>query len=181
MRMFRRIQFLLMLGGLAFLGFNFANPKTRQQTVKSVTAPLQVRKASPQAQAPAPEQIEVEERYVQIEGKLYRYNPQGSYNVNGVMTMYKNGNPKTRAQILAERQGVARAIQQQADAVYGQGRATVTTGQGSGQATRQVQHMMKNPVSAYTPAGAAAVLEGAREAAAAMDQRNRALNRLTNE
>jgi len=180
-KIFRRLQFFLMLGGLVFLGLNFANPKLRQESMKSITAPLQqATKVLPEAIQPeAEEGPEIEERYVQIEGKLYLYNPKHIYTVNGVRMMYKNGNPKTREQLLKERGDLMQQVQQQADGVYGKGQAQVQPAQPAGQKIREM--IQKNPLAVYTPGGAAAVVEGAREAAAAVESRNKALDQLTKE
>jgi hypothetical protein len=111
---------------------------------------------------------------VKIEGKLYDYNPRGVYNVNGVPTMYKNGNPKTWAEILKEREqaAVQAKIDEAADDAYGTNH----------KALQKVNEMGKQgPLSVYSPGGMKALVDGARAAAAAANERNRILNQLDKE
>jgi hypothetical protein len=181
-KLLRRLQFIVMLSGLVVLGLNFANPKVATATLGALKEPLMVKKiAKPGAAAAAAAQHDPEadaalqqKRYVQIQGKLYEYNPRGSYNVNGVPTMYKNGNPKTWEQIQKERADAAAALKAQmhdaADDAYGaHNKAAIET----------VQKMAEQgPLSVYSPGGVKAVMDGARAAADAMNQRNKALNQL---
>ncbi len=131
--------------------------------MKTIIEPLQVQVAKkgppPVVEVdPATEQV----RYVKIDGKLYEFNPRHTYTVNGVQTMYKNGNPKTLEQYRAENEAAKAAMAK----AFGE----------DDQAGAKVQGMIQNNVlSVYTPGGAQAVIDGAHEAAANMNKRNQAL------
>lgn len=97
-------------------------------------------------------------RYVQIEGRLYEYNPKNVYNVNGVPTYYKP--PKDGLVEVQPVQAQARPAQ----------------------ALDQVRRMAESsPLSAYGPGGVQAIIDGANEAREKAEERNRALNQLMNE
>lgn len=147
MKLFRRIQFILLLSGLGFLFFNFANPKLAMESARSVAAPLKKAGVLPKALEPKP--AAPEDRYVRIEGKLYKYNPRNVYNVNGVPTMYTNGAPKTLEQL-----------------------------QGESGAEVKLREIVNNPLAAYGPGGLDTAMEAAKEAAAAAEKRNRMLKEL---
>lgn len=177
-----------MLAGLVVLGLNFSNPKVAKETINALTDPLKVKKA-PQAARPqavtAPQYDEEADRalqtkrYVQIQGKLYEYNPRGVYNVNGVPTMYKNGQPKTWAEIQAER-AQAEGIRQQQEELSVDPSTNGYRREANQAKIQDVQKMAEQgALSVYTPGGVQRVIEGAKAAAEAANERQHVLNELS--
>jgi hypothetical protein len=168
MKIFKQIQIMLMLSGVAAIYLNFANPKIASESVKTLTQPLKIQKLDRMAaieKAGCPKLDEsdprIDERYVKIEGKLYLYNARNTYNVNGITTMYKNGDPKTLRQIRNEEINTCLA------------RAKVNV-----ENPPPTEAETPSALSVYTPGGVTKVMEDARAAAAKMEERNRMLNSL---
>lgn len=184
---FNQLKYFLILAGAASLYLNFANPKVAKESLSAITKtasknlvmPAGGPAAKPQPQRELADPETLGRRYVKIDGKLYEYNPRNTYNINGQMMMYKNGNPKTMEQLQDEHAALQAQIQKQADSAYGTGQAKV--GAGHQPAGKVVDMLQNNPAAVYTPGGVKALMDGAREAAAAVDQRNKALNDLQKE
>lgn len=153
--MFKALQLVCMLGGLVFFAVNFASANLGQSLAKMTPAPLKA--VLPKALVVTPaEPAAPSIRYVKIDGKLFEYNPRHTYTVNGIQTMYQNGEPKTIEQYRAENEAIRAAL----------AKATAED---------------LSPFSAYSPAGAKAMVDGAKEAAANVDKRNKVLHGLDKE
>lgn len=168
MKIFKQIQFMLMLSGAAAIFLNFSNPKIAHESIKALKAPLSPQKldraaAVERAGCPKIDETDprIDERYVKIEGKLYPFSARGVYNVNGVSMMYKNGEPKTLRQIRTE----------EISACLAKAKIRYEEAPSTGSDTRSA-------LSVYTPGGVQKVLNDAQAAAAKMEQRNRILNQL---
>lgn len=169
MKILKQIQWMLMLSGAAALYLNFSNPKIAKESLKTLTQPLQVQKLAKEDAlkaygCPTVDESDprIDERYVKIEGKLYAYNARNVYNVNGITTMYKNGEPKTLRQIRTEEQTACLARHKASDSSD----------------TVAAAPEPASALSVYTPGGMQKVINDAHAAAAKMEERNRALNQL---
>lgn len=191
-KVFSQIKIALILVGAASLYMNFSNPKLANHTMKVVTDPLKVKPAANKGFAQPNEALPTGEpvkRFVKIDGKLYEYNPRNVYNVNGVQMMYKNGNPMTIEQLQGNDRAVAERLQAKAEQDGAEGESQpghARAGQGApvgeGSALKQVHQMLQNnPSAIYTPGGARALIDGAREAAAHAEKHNRELNYFYNQ
>lgn len=173
----RTLKYLFFLSALLVLGLNFSNPKVGKATLSAIQEPLKMQKLpkAPPVVAPTDPEADAalqQKRYVQIEGKLYEYNPRGVYIVNGVSTMYKNGVPRTWEEIKQERDQAAAAAQakQEEHDEYASSNAA---------RLKQVEKMAgQGPLSAYTPGGMQKVIDGARAAADSLNQRTKTLDQI---
>jgi len=167
-KLINRVKWLLILSGIASIGLNFANPKLAKESIQTIAggvkAATEVKKHNPLAGLPTED---AEKLYVQIEGKLYEYNKSNVYMVNGVRTLYKNGNPRTRLQIERERlEAEARLASDERTAA-------------AMPKTQEVTQMLENqPHMAYTPGGVQKIMDAAREAKAKIEERTQELKQL---
>lgn len=82
----------LVAGGFVSLGSGFMKLSPKDFQLSGVPKPNAAALNPEKLKEHLPENALNKKRYVQIEGKLYEYNPKHTYMVNGVQTYYINGN-----------------------------------------------------------------------------------------
>jgi hypothetical protein len=120
-------------------GFIKVSPKDLQHTpLKPATTSLKA-----DLQKHSPEEAANQKRYVQIEGKLYEYNPRHTYNVNGIKTFYINGDVESD--------------------LKGDGREPTAAAAPSQPQNKVAEMAEKSPLKVYTPSGAQSVMDAAKK------------------
>lgn len=130
-----KVLFCTLVGGtLTSLTSGFINlsPKDLQPGATKLKADLQEH---------LPENALNKKRYVQIEGKLYEYNPRHTYNVNGIKTYYINGDMESDLKNVEERAAGATSPAQ----------------------AKVAKMAEESPLKVYSPDGTQAVMDAAKK------------------
>lgn len=161
-------------GSLVMLGLNFSKPggSGMKPFMSQPTAKPGAHGAGAQGQTGK----QAAKRYVRIDGKVYEYNPKNVYYINGVATYFKP------SKIVEPDPDQDLKNQVQAAAAAAGVNGNVNIQHAPTPKLDQVRRMAdKGALTAYSPGGMQAIIDGANEARAKAEERNRALNQLMNE